>query len=291
MKGYLSCLWLCIFVFAFSIYPDVAGYTIIDSSSKKTMTREELVKLCEGYDVIIIGEEHNDTQGHKEKLSFLQELHKNYPVLVSMEMLESDNQLALNEYLAGLIQEKQFIPSVRLWNNYTNDYRPIVEWAKENEVPVVASNAPDRYVKMVSYQGLSSLKKLSEEALQFLPPLYSVLQYSQKTYEEKFDSFMGGHSHPSASQNFLMAQYLRDASMAHHILRSFHKTGKKVVHINGRFHSDHFLGVTYRIASSGVKTLSISMFPLKTEVSIDQFTSLANIVYITKVSSQKSKGE
>ena len=49
-----------------------------------------------------------------------------------MEMFERDGQVVLNEYLAGLIDEKLFQSDCKLWNNY-EDYKPIVLFAKENK--------------------------------------------------------------------------------------------------------------------------------------------------------------
>ncbi len=70
-----------------------------------------------------------------------------------MEMFERDVQIVLDEYLKNYISESHFISSSRAWGNYKTDYRPLVEFAKQNKIDVVAANAPRRYVNMVSRLG------------------------------------------------------------------------------------------------------------------------------------------
>jgi uncharacterized iron-regulated protein len=71
----------------------------------------------------------------------------------SLEMFERDVQIVLDEYVKDLITEKKFLDDSRPWNNYKTDYRPLVEYAKQNKLPVIAANAPRRYINMVSRGG------------------------------------------------------------------------------------------------------------------------------------------
>jgi uncharacterized iron-regulated protein len=49
------------------------------------------------------------------------------------EMFESGNQLVVNEYLKGLYTDDKMTPEItQLWSNYQTDYRPLVDFAKEN---------------------------------------------------------------------------------------------------------------------------------------------------------------
>ena len=40
------------------------------------------------------------------------------------EMLEADNQLIVDEYLAGLIEHEHLVNEAKVWENYETDYRP-----------------------------------------------------------------------------------------------------------------------------------------------------------------------
>lgn len=254
---------------------------IYDSQKKSLIELKDLNQQLESIDVLIIGEEHDDLKGHQEKLKLIQELSRSYSICISMEMFETDQQTVLNEYLSNQISEKSFHSSIKLWNNYNSAYRPIIEFAKENNIPVLASNAPDRYVKVISHKGMEGIQKLSDQSLHLLPPLYQIKLYSQKEYEDNFYEMLGMNNHNKPNDNMLLAQYLRDASMSHFIANHFFKNRLKIVHINGRFHSDYQLGVTHRLKSMGLNVLSISMFLLSGGKKIEELYNAADIIYIT----------
>jgi uncharacterized iron-regulated protein len=132
-----------------------------------------------GDDVLLVGEEHDDMIGHAfETLLYAAALEEiggrsasGRTVILSLEMFERDVQYVLDEYLTGLISEDHFLKSSRPWDDYDVRYRDLVEAAKEHGTPVVAANAPRRYVSRVTSEGPESLSDLSEQARAFLPPL------------------------------------------------------------------------------------------------------------------------
>ena len=76
-------------------------------------------------------------------------------------MIEADNQDALNLYLQDIIDYAALDTLARLWGNYPTDYAPLVNIAKESNIPFVASNVPRRYARMVHRNGFESLDTLS----------------------------------------------------------------------------------------------------------------------------------
>jgi len=92
-------------------------------------------------------------------------------VTLALEMFERDVQDILDEYLTGLIGEQHFKDASRPWRNYIKDYRPLVEFARENKLAVLASNAPRRYVNRVGRLGAASLRDIPDPARRGLPPL------------------------------------------------------------------------------------------------------------------------
>jgi hypothetical protein len=111
---------------------------------------------------------------------------------LSVEMFERDVQYILDEYLQDLISETQFQASARPWEYYEEDYRSMVELAKERGLPVIAANAPRRYVNRVSRQGREAVMELPRSATAFLPPL----PYPQPTaaYRAEWDALMSNMS-------------------------------------------------------------------------------------------------
>src|SRR5690606_31191000 len=157
----------------------------------------------------------------------------------SMEIFVSDDQLVLNEYLAGLITERNLSKDATLWDNY-DDYRPMAEYAKDNGVPVLAANAPSRYTNRVTRLGLESLNVLDKSAKRLLAPL--PIDTLTGRYHEKFAGLMGGHD-GMGNMKIYQSQNLWDATMAYRISRfSKGKNVRKILHLNGRFHSDEQLG-------------------------------------------------
>jgi uncharacterized iron-regulated protein len=168
-------------------------------------------------------------------------------VALSLEMFERDVQIVVDEYLKDLIPEKQFLAASRPWGNYETDYRPLVELAKEKNLPVIAANAPRRYVNMVSRLGRDSLEKLSPEAKTWLASL--PFPESSTVYSDKFNALMGGHG----SSNILASQTLWDATMANSIAKNL-KKDSLIIHLNGSFHTESRLGTVEQLLKFKPKT-------------------------------------
>ncbi|MDH3493678.1 MAG: ChaN family lipoprotein, partial [Acidobacteriota bacterium] len=128
-------------------------FTVFDAKGKPASIKD-IVKRLEKVDVLFLGESHDDSVGHRVQYSIFKQAIKKHgarrTVALSLEMFERDVQATLDEYLTGLISEKQFLDAARPWGNYKTDYRPLVELAREKSLAVIAANAPRRYVNMVS---------------------------------------------------------------------------------------------------------------------------------------------
>ena len=236
-------------------------YKIYDTRTKQIISVDKIIDDCKKADVLFFGEEHNDSAGHYMENIIFQALHKQYgnDLALSLEMFESDNQIALNDYLSGFIPEDRFSKDVRLWSNY-KDYRPMIEYAKQNKLNVIAANPPRRYVSMVSRRGTKSLDSLSKESKKFLPPLpYDTLvgRYREKFMETMKESPGGGNP------NIYYSQSLWDAGMSYSIYKYWRKNkDKKIFHCVGRFHCDEKLGTLAQLQKrkQGLKILNISSF-------------------------------
>lgn len=204
-------------------------------------------------DVVFLGELHDDSVGHAVEAWLLEAAHARVgaerPVVLALEMVETDVQTVLDEYLAGLIRERDWLAAGRPWTNHETDYRPLVEYAREHALPVVATNAPGRYVSLVARRGMASLDSLSDEARAWLPPL--PVAPPSDTLAAAFTDLMGGMPHGSGPsvEGMLAAQNLRDATMAWRIADALKRhPGALIVHVNGSFHSEGGLGIPEHLA-------------------------------------------
>nr|WP_025179203.1 ChaN family lipoprotein [Leptospira kirschneri] len=234
--------------------------SIQNGSTGKIVDPETIFKTLENYDVLIFGEEHDDVVGHKIRLDWFQKIALRTPIILSLEMLERDQQKTLDEYLTGQITETAYLNSLTLWPNYIRDYHPFIKFAKEHKIPVLASNVPRKYVNLVASNGLEALFRIRSV---FLPPKYLIRKFSQEGYEIKIKNALKKHPGTGSENRFIDAQYLWDTGMADSIANISLMRNRKVIHINGRFHSDEGFGVPHRLREFGLKILSISMFPLK----------------------------
>ena len=270
-----------------------AHYRAFDSKGQP-VTLQAIIDSLEGADVLFVGETHDNAIAHLLEAELLRRADEKYgaaspkrrDVALSLEMFERDVQTVLDEYLAGLISERHFLLSSRPWRNYEADYRPLVEYARERRLPVIAANAPARYVSRVSSQGPASLAALSKDVVKsWLPPL--PFPVASEAYAAKFNRFMSGaaaaaptptpapvstptptatpaqtaaaaQANPHGSMHLLEAQTLRDASMAYRIAE-FLKRGRDplVVQVNGTFHSEERMGVPEQLVRYRPKARSV----------------------------------
>jgi uncharacterized iron-regulated protein len=234
-----------------------SNYHVFDGKGNNS-SLDKIVETAGQNDVVFLGENHDDTTAHALQLQIFKAVIEKYgkdrKVALSMEMFERDVQTVVNEYLTNLISESHFLLSSRPWNNYKQDYRPLVEVAKEQKLPIIAANAPRRYVNMVSRNGRESLDALSPEAKKWLAPLpYN--QASQK-YSDKFKALMGGSAESNMGINKILdSQTLWDTTMAFSIAE-FLKANKNplIVQLNGSFHSENRLGTAEQLLNYRPKT-------------------------------------
>lgn len=222
-------------------------YKIYDTKNQKIVSTDDVIGSMDKADVLFFGEEHNDSTCHALELILFTKLAAKYPgkAALSMEMFETDCQNVLIEYLDGLIREKNFVTEARAWHNY-KDYRPLIELAKIQRLPVVAANAPARYVNMVNRMGLTSLEKLGASGKAWLAPL--PIDTATGTYYEKFLQIMGGHSTNMGGMQMYQAQNVWDATMAWSIAQFCRKhKDYKILQVNGGFHSEEKLGIAAQL--------------------------------------------
>lgn len=241
-------------------------YTVFDGKGNPA-TLAQIIEVAGKADVVFLGEQHDDATAHAVQLEIfrqaIERFSKERKVALSLEMFERDVQVVLNEYLNGLITEPQFLAGSRPWGNYKTDYRPLVELAKEKKLDVIAANAPRRYVNMVSRLGRDSLKGLSKDAKEWLPPL----PYGDpsEAYTKKFNALMGANRDPAAATArfpIVFSQALWDAAMAYSVAESLKKNKNSlVIHLNGGFHTEGRLGTVEQLARyrSKAKVIVVTM--------------------------------
>jgi uncharacterized iron-regulated protein len=219
---------------------DKPAYVIYDKAGKQ-VTYAEMAESLGKTDITLFGELHNNPICHWLQLQVTQDLYKKKKgsMYLGGEMWEADGQLIINEYLGSAISKKSFKSEARLWPNYDTDYEPLLEFAKENGLPFVATNIPRRYASMVFKGGLESLENLGKESMGYMAPMPIEIDMELDCYKAMLEMKMD-----HVNENFPKAQAVKDATMAHFIAR-FWKKGVYFMHYNGAYHSDNHEGIEW----------------------------------------------
>lgn len=233
------------FLFLFSIHlhaQQTEAYRIVNQKGEP-ITFDNLAEAALQHQVTFFGELHNNTMAHWLQLRLAKAMLASGKMLImGAEMFETDQQLVLDEYLAELITDKQFEDGTRLWNNYKTDYKALVLLAQKNNLQFVATNVPRRYASMVAANGSGVLDSLSESAKLLISTLPLQVPYEMPSYR-KMKDMMGPHAGDKAD-NFVAAQALKDATMAHSIFKHI-PYSDHFLHFNGSFHSDFHEGIIH----------------------------------------------
>lgn len=235
--------WKLLIVFTFSVLnlfsQDLPAYQIYTSKGKK-VSYTKMLKTMDSKDIILFGELHNNAIAHWLQLELTRDLHKTNELVLGAEMIESDNQSALNLYLKDSIDQKGLDSLARLWINHATDYAPLVGFAKEHGLPFIATNIPRVYANLVYKKGgFQALDSLSTDEKAWIAPLPIVFDSELPEYK-KILEMMGEHGTP----DLVKAQAIKDATMAYFILKNY-EVGKTFLHYNGAFHSNYYEGILW----------------------------------------------
>jgi len=279
---------------------DIAAFQIFDSKGKKISyakfikaLQKSLTNKSDSRGVLLFGELHDNPIAHWLELQVTQDLYAFQPnIVLGAEMFETDQQTALNTYLnppvdtikkstsvnpmgMGFGPDPNYIKlkkSIKLWNNFVTDYQPLVDFAKENHLPFVATNIPRRYASLVYKSSIGAVygnegvkngvqrtfsvgTKLpacdtgifnKDSIIYFaeinkgksIPPIF-VYDSTLQCYKDIF-AMSGGHG----GQNLPMSQAIKDATMASQIYTHLPANGI-FVHYNGSYHSDNHQSIEW----------------------------------------------
>jgi uncharacterized iron-regulated protein len=238
----------------------------------KSSKYSKMLKEAHKADIILFGELHNNPISHWLQLELSKDLYDAFgeDLILGAEMFESDNALILHEYVSGAIRTRNFEAEAKLWPNYKTDIKPLVEFARENGIPFIATNVPRRYAAAVNFGGFEALDELSDEAKALIAPIPVAFDPKLPQYM-KMAEMMGGQMGDHANSNIVKAQALKDATMAYFILENF-EPGKVFLHFHGSFHSDFYEGIMWYLLQQNpdLKILTIASTELDEDGNLPQ---------------------
>ncbi|MDR9409424.1 MAG: ChaN family lipoprotein [Balneolaceae bacterium] len=257
MSKTILTFFLLAFVFCATIQaqPDKPAYLLYDKNGE-VISYEDLVNESEENDLIFFGEQHDNAIAHWLQLELIQTLSSDSTtsLLIGMEMFEADQQILIDEYFGDRISQSSFEREARLWDNYSTDYKPVLEFAKENDIHLIATNIPRRYASLVYRGGLKTLDSLSSSAKEWIAPLPVEVDTTLQSYQN-----MSQMAHGHGGTNLIYSQAIKDATMAHFILSNLNENSR-MIHLNGSYHSNDYEGIVWYIqqADESINVLTIN---------------------------------
>jgi uncharacterized iron-regulated protein len=236
---------LLIFGFQYLSAQDLSAYKIYNSKGKE-VSFKSMVKSANGATTVLFGEFHDNPIAHWLQLELTQQMfaaHGNN-LQLGFEMFEQDQQHLLHDYLQGKLTSEQYQDTMRLWPNYTTDYAPLVDFAKEKGLSCVATNIQRKYASLLFKKGRAALDTLPEAIKDQMAPLNFAFDTTLSQYQAMKE--MGAHMGPGMGWRMVEAQAIKDATMAHFILNNPWRNTKTVhLHFNGAYHSDFYQGIMW----------------------------------------------
>jgi uncharacterized iron-regulated protein len=210
----------------------------LPNTTSQALSRAQLFQKLRSAPVIYLGETHDRPQDHKAQLEIIQALHRQNPNLaIGLEMFQRPFQSVLDRYSRGEITEVELLEQseyAQRWGFSWQMYAPILRFAKEHQLPLIALNTPTEVTRKVARMGLTSL---TTSDLQYIPPINEI-DLSNRVYRqtilEVYNRFhQGAAARPSASpgaspgtsanspsfERFWQAQVLWDETMAQRIVQ------------------------------------------------------------------------
>jgi uncharacterized iron-regulated protein len=175
---------------------------------------EDIIPELSDMRVVLVGETHDRYDHHLTQLEIVRNLHALNPRLViGMEAFQQPFQDILDGYIEGELDEQDLLRGTEYYRRWKYDFRhyaPILAYAREHGLPVVALNLP---VELTDKVGRVGIDGLTEPERDQLP---AAIDHSDTAYTERLRDIY--HQHPDTEgrgfEGFLEVQLIWDEGMA-----------------------------------------------------------------------------
>ena len=210
--------------------------------------QEIMLNQANSAQVIFVGETHDNPASHRLQEDILRSLQQQNPgnITLAMEMFSPAQQPVLDLWIDGKLSEKEFLLQVDWYHNWQMNfafYRPLLNFCREQKIPLLAINAEKSLKKKVA---LTPLTELSMEEQQQLPDM----SHSDPYQEAMVQAFFSDHKMGQTMlDGFQRVQTLWDETMAQNLAGYLNHQGKnhQVLVIAGGNHVRYGFGIPRRL--------------------------------------------
>lgn len=245
MKFALSVLILIfsIFVSACSNLNQVANlgstpnlaYEIYENKTQNLLDFDELITRLSAYDIILLGEEHDQEKHHIFQTMIIKALAQNEELDLVFEMLESNNQTTIDRANANKADIKpNQIQKALTWDSqkwHYKGYKELLQNIFYEKVNIKAGNLSKDEIAMI-FAGVEPIR--GEK---------STTKEVQESIKALIDKQHGGSGDEELLDKLTQIQQYKDRRMADKLV---HSTNKALL-IAGNYHCDKSIGVPLHI--------------------------------------------
>lgn len=278
--------------------PGLATLAIFAGGSGQAFSWTQLLDAMDTADVIVMGESHTDATGHAIQAEIIAAASRRYDeVTLSLEEFDRSQQAALDAFQRGELTATD-IQSVGIFvmpvfrHNWMEWSFPKITAAQDAGMPLVASNAPLRYSRLVRNVGCDNLPELEaeESALFDCPEAPEDPAYKARFTENVERAFSRNKSmglkalEAEQTEKMFRAQRVWDATMAASIVQARAGAGRKVLHIVGNVHADFNGGLIQELnyRDPDIRVRVISLVAKRSSSLLDADRGRADIVIYTR---------
>ena len=213
-------------------------FNIISSQSKQKLSFDEFIDLLSAYDIILLGEKHDEYTHHLAEYMIIKALSQKEHINVVFEMLSTDKQSKINKAKADKknIKPRNLAKTIEWEKSWKwKDYQSIVELVFYEDIKMSAGNISRAEISTI-YQGAQQLKG-------FISTKNEVKEMIKKIIVNNHKMDINDTKNLDLLDKFVQIQQYKDRRMADILVQS----KEKAVLIAGRHHIDKRIGVPLHI--------------------------------------------
>src|SRR5215510_5097084 len=212
--------------------------TVVELATQRPLAFDVFVKAVAQAQVVAVGEEHYHPDIQAFELRLLQALvqHRPQRVALAMEFLERDMQSAVDAYLSGNSDAATVQTQIKATPAFIQYYFPLMQYARQASVPLLALNVPRSLARRVTKEGLQAVaESLPPPERAYLAATFLPITSQYRTYF--LQAVAAAHPLPEEQRDrFVEAAHLKDDTMAESLAAFLERAADMtVLAIAGRF--------------------------------------------------------
>ncbi len=258
----------------------------LNPASMQSVASSDVFSQLNQNPILLMGEHHANANHHSWHLDTLTKLSRdNNNIVLGFEMLPRSKQDLLNRWVAGKLNQKEFLRMLNwdeLWGFDLNHYLPLFLFARDKKIPIVALNIEQALVKNIANRDWSktdfSLYPITKPAN---PPPEYIRQLAVSFTRHKFEPL--SESDKEKFHRFVKQQLIWDRVMAESIVKSIDNSSNVLfIGFAGSWHLINRFGIVFQLNSLGHNEIT-TLIPWDKNLDCSDLNStFANYIYVSE---------